>query len=97
MQLWKIREFRVPKPRHFTTTKCSKYLRGGGTVREQFENSSRIQFVINLKTVPEWHMKRKGKASSSSSVQFEIAFARVHFLGEGGGLHFISSSRSCRR
>ena len=34
---------------------------GGGTVREQFENSSRVQFVMSSRTVPEWSMKKKGE------------------------------------
>ena len=31
------------------------------TVREQFENSSRVQFVISSRTIPEWGMNKKGE------------------------------------
>ena len=45
----------------FRVAGSSKYSRGGGTVREQFENSSRVQFVISSRTVPEWGMNMKGE------------------------------------
>ena len=73
----------------------SKYPRGGGTVREQFENSSGIQFVISLRTVPEWGMKRKGRATSSSSVRVDVRSrpifweAPVHFE-----VAFVSASKA---
>ena len=59
---------------------CSKYPRGGGTVREQFENSSRVG-----------HGKEGGgnefELSSSSRPLGVLFFGR-------GSLQFISSSRS---
>ena len=61
----------------------SKYPRGG----EQFENSSRIQFVISLRTVPEWGMKRKGRPTSSSSVRVHVR-SSPFFGGRGGSSSF---------
>ena len=40
-------------------------------------------------------MKRKGRASSSSSIRVHVRSSP--FFEGGGGLQFISSSRSCRR
>ena len=61
----------------------SKYPRGGG---EQFENRSRIQFVISSRTVPEWGMERTGGATSSSSFRVRVRVA--------GNMHRYSASEA---
>ena len=56
---------------------------GGGTVREQFENSFRVQFVISSRTVPEWGMNKKGEG-----LEFEFSSSSrclgSFFLRRGG-------------
>ena len=57
----------------------SKYSRGG----EQFVNSSRVQFVISSRTVPEWGMNMKGEG-----LEFEFSSSSrclgSFFLRRGG-------------
>ena len=58
--------------------------RAARTVREQFENSSRVQFVISSRTVPEWGMNKKGEG-----LEFEFSSSSrclgSFFFKEGGG------------